>query len=78
MTLIIKYFGMTAEASGKDEEVISKNYLTLFQLKKELLNSYPVLKDIDFKIAVNQTIVSHDFDLLGNEEIAFLPPFSGG
>jgi len=78
MTLIVKYFGMTAEASGKGEEELLEHYSTIRELKEALLVMYPKLKNINFKIAANQTLVNNDFDLIGNEEVALLPPFSGG
>jgi molybdopterin synthase sulfur carrier subunit len=78
MTLIVKYFGMTAEASGKTEEEFSENYLTIQKLKEALLIRYPELDPMNFKMAVNQTMVVEDFDLTGNEEVALLPPFAGG
>ncbi len=78
MTLIIKYFGMTAEASGKEGEELLKHYSSIQELKEDLLNRYPELQNINFKIAANQTLIDDDYDLIGNEEIALLPPFAGG
>lgn len=78
MTLKLKYFGMTAEASGKDEELLDNNYSSVKELKADLLAKYPNLLEINFKVAVNQEIVNDDYKLSGNEEIALLPPFAGG
>ena len=78
MTLMIKYFGMTAEASGKEEEELSKHYSSIQELKEDLLFKYPGLVKMNFKIAANQTLIDDDYDLIGNEEIALLPPFAGG
>ena len=78
MTLTIKYFGMTAEASGKTEETIHSNYLSILELQKGIIKKYPKLEKMSFKIAVNQTIVNDDYLLSENEEIALLPPFAGG
>ena len=76
--MIIKYFGMTAEASGKEEETVDSNYSSIPSLKEDLINKYPDLKNINFKIAINQTIVDDNHVLIGDEEIALLPPFAGG
>ena len=76
--MIIKYFGMTAEASGKEEESIDSNYSSIENLNEDLVNKYPKLESINYKIAANQTIVENDYLLTGNEEIALLPPFAGG
>lgn len=78
MTLIIKYFGMTAEASGKEEEELSNHYSSIQELKKDLFIKYPDLVNMNFKIAANQTLIGDEYDLIGNEEIALLPPFAGG
>ncbi len=78
MTLIIKYFGMTAEASGKSEEELLNHYSTIQELREDLLVKYPDLGKMNFKIAVNQIMIGEDYDLIGNEEIALLPPFAGG
>ncbi|MGB0888312.1 MAG: MoaD/ThiS family protein [Vicingaceae bacterium] len=78
MTLKIKYFGITAEASDKEEEELLNHYSTIQELKDNLLGKYPKLEKMHFKIAVNQTIVEDDYNLIGNEEIALLPPYAGG
>ena len=75
---MIKYFGMTAEVSGRKEEEISNHYSSIQKLKKDLLIKYPKLMNINFKIAVNQTLVDDCYCLIGNEEIAILPPYAGG
>lgn len=69
---------MTAEASGKEEESIDSNYSSIENLNEDLVNKYPKLESINYKIAANQTIVENDYLLTGNEEIALLPPFAGG
>ncbi len=78
MTLKIKYFGMAAEASGKEEELLDHNYTSVQTLKKELLSKYSGLANINFKVVVNQNIVDDNWLLSGDEEIALLPPFAGG
>ena len=78
MTLIIKYFGMTAEASGKEEEVDTLSYSSVQDLREALVAKYPELGNVNYKVAANQTIVADDYLLTGNEEIALLPPFAGG
>lgn len=48
------------------------------ELKEQLFQQYPELREINFSIAVNRKVVQGDASLQGNEEIALLPPFSGG
>lgn len=43
-----------------------------------LRKKYPELKSTNFSIAVDKQLVQEKISLTGNEEIALLPPFSGG
>ena len=52
--------------------------MSIDELKEALLVRYSGLEKMNFKIAVNQTIINDDYELKGNEEIALLPPFAGG
>ena len=71
------YFGMIAEATGKQQELIepldSVKILSEFIIKK-----YPKIAPINFKIAVNQSLVNSNISLNQHDEIAILPPFAGG
>lgn len=79
MTLSILYFGMIAEAIGNPIETWhSLEALTVGELKKQLLEKYPVLRDRKFQIAVNQQITSENYPIPPLAEVALLPPFAGG
>lgn len=79
MTLSILYFGMIAEAIGNPLETWnSLDPLTVGELKNQLLEKYPVLRDRKFQIAVNQQITSDNFSIPPLAEVALLPPFAGG
>jgi molybdopterin converting factor subunit 1 len=78
MILKLKYFGMIAEAVGKENEEIDFAESTVEELEKVLKNKYAKLASMNFKIAVNQSIVNADFKLNDNDEVALLPPFAGG
>lgn len=76
-TLKIKAFGMLAEKLPQAEfsfPYASDTEKFLSQLKAE----YPTLNSMKFRLAVNQQLVQERTTLEGNEEIALLPPFSGG
>lgn len=77
MQLNIKYFGLIAEITSCDEESIELKEQTIQELRQILENKYPELKYRDFQIAQNKEIATNDTNLTG-EEIALLPPFSGG
>jgi len=75
--LKLKYFGMIAEAINKSEEdFVFVGNLDLLTLQLE--GEYPKLKDLNYKFAVNQTLVATNITLKENDEIALLPPFAGG
>lgn len=48
------------------------------ELLEALGKKFPVLKDMKFSLAVDKQLVQENIRLRGNEEIALLPPFSGG
>ena len=78
MILKLKYFGMIAEAVGKENEEIDFAESTVEELEKVLKNKYAKLASMNFKVAVNQSIVNADFKLNESDEVALLPPFAGG
>ncbi len=78
MILKLKYFGMIAEAIGKDEESINFSYKRVEDLDNYLKKSYSKLEELNYNFAVNQTMVERSEALNENDEIALLPPFAGG
>ncbi len=48
------------------------------ELLKALNQEYPFLEDLKFSLAVDKQLVQEKTPLKGSEEIALLPPFSGG
>lgn len=75
MNLKVKYFGMIAEALGKESEVLHVNFLTVDQLQQHYRNK---IKNVNYKIAVNHNLVDGNYLLKENDEVALLPPFAGG
>lgn len=73
----IKAFGMLAEKLPQQEFEFpyQKNSQ---ELLKALGKKFPVLEDLRFSLAVDKQVVQGNIILKGNEEIALLPPFSGG
>jgi molybdopterin converting factor subunit 1 len=47
-------------------------------LLKKLMNQFPRLKDLEMKVAVNSEYVENTHILHDNDEIAIVPPISGG
>ncbi|MBL4594578.1 MAG: MoaD/ThiS family protein [Flavobacteriales bacterium] len=78
MILKLKYFGMIAEAIGKSEELLDFSGKTILDLDVVLKSNTAKLSSMNYKFAVNQSLVEHDEMLINNDEIALLPPFAGG
>lgn len=80
MKILIKAFGIAAEICGSRQiEMELPNECSVSQLKKHLVNAYPKLKDLmSYRIAVNHTYESDIFVLKSNDEVAIIPPVSGG
>jgi molybdopterin converting factor small subunit len=75
--LTIKSFGIISDILGQesiemDFEISSK------LLRDRLIETYPKLQSMTFSIAVNKVIHSESIVLNEGDEIALLPPFSGG
>ena len=77
MQLNIKYFGLLAEMTKRNEETLIFSKASVSDLLECLFKKYPDLKTKDFQVAQNQEIVSHEA-IISGEELALLPPFSGG
>lgn len=79
MKIKIKYFGLIAEALNKQEEVLElPQSISLEELKTRLVLQYPILKEKEYQIAVNQELINNNLSFDIDTEIALLPPFAGG
>lgn len=77
MTLNIKYFGLLAEITGCEQETFAFKKETVGELLDELYSKYPMLKSKDFQVA-HAMEISDKNAIITQNEIALLPPFSGG
>ncbi len=77
MKLKIKYFGLLAEVTECQEETLEFSKTSVSELLDTLFEKYPALTTKDFQVAQNHEIVSKEAAVSANE-IALLPPFSGG
>ena len=76
--LKLKAFGIAREIMG-GREVEVDSVTTVAELRNLLLNAYPKLKELNsFMIAVNQTYATDEILVSPNDEIAIIPPVSGG
>lgn len=52
---------------------------TLFQLKEDLIQSYPELEKLPaLQFAVNNQVMDLEYQLQENDEIVLIPPVAGG
>lgn len=73
-------FGIAKEIVGSaDCAVTNPAISTVAELKQYLKNTYPEFKSYkDFQIAVNQAFAQDTTPLSSSDEIAIIPPVSGG
>ena len=92
--LKVKLFALTREMTGGKKEIkleFEQKSVTFTDLKEKILQAYPQMKSIPFVLAVNYKIVNEKepIDIPSNtttnttvitadDEIALLPPISGG
>lgn len=79
MKLNVKYFGLIKDITSVDNEEFEFSEIQKTNHLIELLEQkYSALKKVNYYIAVNHKIANSDFVLKNNDEVALLPPFSGG
>ena len=81
-TLKIRLFGILREKMDSDDLIISihDTSISLKKLRKYLEELYPSLglNEINFVFAVNKVICNEDINVKSSDEIAIIPPISGG
>lgn len=70
-------FGIAAEKMGSNATTAA-GIADLDTLQVWLFNNYPELANLKISIAVNKNIVLENILLHNGDEVALLPPFSGG
>lgn len=75
----VKAFGITKDILGVRESVIEIKGQTVADLRQELIEKYPELVGLrSLLIAVNDTYAEDALVLSEKDEIALIPPVSGG
>lgn len=77
MPLTIQMFGQFAHELKVSSITVDK-VNTSFELEQSLKALHPVFSRIPWRIAVNRRLISGATELKEDDEIAILPPFSGG
>lgn len=73
----VLFFGPLADIAGKTQFDFSQIRNT-DQLKKKIFEMHPELLTHSFLLAVNKKVFTENVSLNIDDEIALLPPFSGG
>jgi molybdopterin converting factor subunit 1 len=75
----IKTFGIAREIMGGRQVVVETQGATVGELRNQLISAYPQLRDLrSLFIAVNLKYANDEALLTENDEIALIPPVSGG
>ncbi len=75
-TVKVLYFGAALEMTGRAEEEIGAGDTA--SLRRDILDRYPAMKELTFRMAVNRVLLKEESLLKENDIIAILPPFEGG
>jgi len=80
MTIQLLFFGITADLVGGSSITYKIDKpLNIRKFKEQLIHDYKALKNInEFAIAVNEEYACDDLILQNNDEVAIIPPVSGG
>ena len=78
----VLFFGIAKDIVGSSEITFSeklKKPTTVGALKRQLVESYPEFSKLNsLAVAVNSEYANDDVTLGGSDEIAIIPPVSGG
>lgn len=78
MHITIKYFGALAEQTGKAEEaMVLQHPQDVPHFKADIIRKYGLRDASSIRIAINEEL-NDTGKIRDGDEIAFLPPFSGG
>jgi molybdopterin converting factor subunit 1 len=81
--ITLKYFASLRDIAEKEEDsLVIKNPITIDQLSDIISKTAPkmgtIIREKKVMISVNQEMASADTIIHDGDEVAFLPPFSGG
>lgn len=77
MEIKLLFFGVLTDAA-KTNEVKVEGLKSLDEVKNYVFQNYPEVMNFSHIIAVNRDITKENISLSDGDEVAFLPPFTGG
>ncbi len=69
-------FGRLAEICGQSSFFF--DMADTDTINEKLRNDFPELQQLSFAVAVNQILISRNTALKNGDEVALMPPYSGG
>jgi molybdopterin converting factor subunit 1 len=80
VTVVVRYFAVVRERLRRDSEAVSFAGKTAGDLLEQLITNNPALAPLRsaLKVAVNHTFVELTHPLADGDEVALIPPVSGG
>jgi molybdopterin converting factor small subunit len=77
MDITVLFFGVLAEVTYTSVKEYS-NVNSIADLKLRITDDFPELVHYNFRVSVNNEIVNQDPLLKEGDQVAYLPPFTGG
>ncbi len=77
MEINVLFFGVLTEVTGTHRKHY-RGIRSFSDLKYRIRDDFPGIENYNFRIAVNNRIVNEDPVLNDNDEVAYMPPFTGG
>ena len=76
MAVNIQLFGQLKEITGTP--VLTTDAADTDGLKKEIAALFPILENLTYLIAIDRNIIQINTPIKAGQELALLPPYSGG
>lgn len=78
----VKFFSLYSDIAGKEDHLVFDKEVSIRELVRKILEKYPGLSELFERvkplILVNGSPINGDQVLHDGDEVAFLPPASGG
>jgi len=77
MNITVLFFGVLAEVTNTPVKQYS-NVNSFADLRLRIIDDFPELVHYNYRISLNNEIVNQDPLLKDGDQVAYLPPFTGG
>ncbi len=77
MEVTVLLFGELAQIAGATK-IALKDVVNSSEATEQLFKQFPIFRNKKYALAVNKQLVKESHTLVDGDELALLPPFSGG